>query len=183
MLRFCILIALCVTPLLTVNATTIQALNIEQRTTRSDRIVVASVASVHYQKAANANRIYTITTLKVIEPIKGTVQKDMHLVVRQIGGQIGEWSQFVPGDARFEVGQEVVVFLRHDQKDDLHFLVGMAQGKIDINLDADQVGAPPKPKTRSAVIKAQSHSAPDETPPSLSELIERIRLAAVSHTP
>jgi hypothetical protein len=175
----------CVTPLLTASATTIQALNIEQRATRSDRIVVASVASVDYQKAANANRIYTITTLKVIEPIKGTAQKDMHLVVRQIGGQIGEWSQYVSGDARFEVGQEVVVFLRHDQQDDLHFLVGMAQGKIDVNLDADQVGiiAQPKTKTKPTVVKSHAHSSPEATRQTLSELIERIRLAAVVQTP
>lgn len=183
MLRFCILMIVWVTPLLTVSATTIQALNIEQRTTRSDRIVVANVVSVHYQKAANAHRIYTITTLRVVTSIKGTAQKDMHLVVRQIGGKVGEWSQHVPGDARFEVGQEVLVFLRHDQKDDLHFLVGMAQGKIDINLDADQVGMNAQLKTNPSVFKPHIHSRPEVNRQALSELIERIRLTAAEPLP
>ena len=122
------------------NATTIQTLSLEQRTLRSDRVVVAEVQSVHFEKAVDAKRIYTLTKLKVIDSLKGNAKKDMVLTIRQIGGQIGEWTQYVPGDAKFKIGEEVLVFLRHDQRDDLHFLVGMSQGKIVVDLGTDQIG-------------------------------------------
>jgi hypothetical protein len=61
----------------------------------------------------------------------------------------------------------------------------MAQGKIDVTLDADQVGiiAQPKPKTQPTVGQSHAHSRPEVNRQTLSELIERIRLAAVVQTP
>ena len=97
-------------------------------------------------------------------------------MVRQIGGQMGEWSQHVPGDARFEKQEEVLVFLRHDPKDDLHFLVGMAQGKLTVDTDADRIG-----KTVQHTHASGQHiHAPTKTHaiahhPSLSELRNRIQ--------
>ena len=121
-------------------ATTIQALSMKQRTQRADRVIIGEVQHIRYEKAVNAQRIYTVTTIKVIESLKGDAKKDMLLTVRQIGGQMGEWSQYVPGDARFEKQEEVLVFLRHDPRDDLHFLVGMAQGKLTVDTDTDRIG-------------------------------------------
>lgn len=182
MLRFCLFIFIVATPLFTPNATTIRALNIEQRSARADRIVVATVSSIQFQKAEQGKRIYTLTTLKVIEAVKGKVQRDMHLVVRQIGGQIGEWSQHVPGDARFQEGTEVLVFLRHDPADDLHFLVGMGQGKINVDVDADQVGAA-KPEPQLQVFKHHRHPAPATRTQSLTALIQQIRAATAPSRP
>ena len=122
------------------HATTIQALSMEQRTERADRVIIGEVQHIRYEKASTAQRIYTITTIKVIESLKGNAKKDMLLTVRQIGGQMGEWSQHVPGDARFEKQEEVLVFLRHDPRDDLHFLVGMAQGKLTVDTATDRIG-------------------------------------------
>lgn len=123
-------------------ATTIQALSVEQRTERADRVVIAAVQSIRFIKAETGKRIYTITTLKVIESIKGTAKPNMILTLRQIGGQIGDWSQHVPGDAKFKSEEEVLVFLRHDPSDDLHFLVGMGQGKFTVDVDSDGIGSP-----------------------------------------
>ena len=92
-------------------------------------------------KAETGKRIYTITKLKVIESIKGTAKPNMVLTLRQIGGQVGDWSQHVPGDAKFKHEEEVLVFLRHDPSDDLHFLVGMGQGKFTVDVDSDSMGS------------------------------------------
>lgn len=157
-------------------ATTIQALSMEQRTQRADRVVIGEVQSIRYEQAPNAKRIYTVTTIKVMESLKGDAKKDMLIMVRQIGGQMGEWSQHVPGDARFEKQEEVLVFLRHDPKDDLHFLVGMAQGKLTVDTDADRIG-----KTVQHTHAGGQHiHAPTKTHaiahhPSLSELRNRIQ--------
>ena len=176
MTRACLFIFILFTPHLFANATTMRALNLAQKTARADRVVIASVEAVNYQQAVQGQRIYTLTTLKVLRPLKGKVLKDMHLVVRQIGGQIGEWSQHISGDAKFEKGQEVLVFLRHDPRDDLHFLVGMGQGKIDVDVGSDQlikVSTPSVP-THHHVLKLSSQSKSAQRPMGLSELAEKI---------
>ena len=50
-----------------INATTIQSLSFEQRTLRSDRIVIAEVQSVRYEKASTMERIYTVTTIPLLK--------------------------------------------------------------------------------------------------------------------
>ncbi|MGB0645906.1 MAG: hypothetical protein ACPGQS_01965 [Bradymonadia bacterium] len=160
----------------TVQGTTIMPLTIEQRVAKADRVAVAIVESVNYIKSATQHRIYTVTKLRVLEPLKGSIKQGLSLTVRQIGGTIGEWTQHVPGDATFIAGQEVLVFLRHDPRDDLHFLVGMAQGKIDVDIAANKISQarpferlPHRPtlKVRSTTISRD--------PLHLSSLLERIR--------
>ena len=159
-----------------INATTIQSLNFEQRTLRSDRIVIGEVQSVRYEKASTIERIYTVTTIKVIESLKGTAKRNMLLTIRQIGGQIGEWSQFVSGDAKFEANEEVLVFLRHDPRDDLHFLVGMGQGKLTVDLGTDQLGKPvPDKAVRTLHVHRPSSKNSRQNTLTLSQLRERIQ--------
>ena len=142
MIKSALKIILCLFGMLSaVHATTIQSLSVEQRTKRADRVVIASVQSVRFIKAESGKRIYTITKLKVIESIKGTAKRNMILTLRQIGGQIDDWSQHIPGDAKFHHEEEVLVFLRHDPSDDLHFLVGMGQGKFTVDVDSDAMGS------------------------------------------
>ena len=185
MIRVCLFIFVLAAPYVVANATTMRALNIAQKTARADRVVIASVEDVSYQQAMQGQRIYTLTTLKVLRPLKGKVLKDMHLVVRQIGGKIGEWSQHISGDATFEKGQEVLVFLRHDPEDDLHFLVGMGQGKIDVDVDADRLGkdAATSAPSHLHVVK-QPHKAVSAQPAmALSTLIEKILMLTSTASP
>lgn len=184
MLKFCLFISMLATPLLAAHATTMRALNIEQRTTRADRVVIASVESVRFQKAEQGQRIYTLTTLKVLRPLKGKVLQGMHLIVRQIGGTIGEWSQHIPGDASFKAGQEVLVFLRHDPTDDLHFLVGMGQGKIDVDVGADRLGTDASVGTHTHHGLKLDHKETRPKPhQALSALIQKIMMATSQHRP
>lgn len=170
-----ILIALCFWST-TIHATTIRSLTIEQRVAKSDRIAIAMVESVNYLKSPSQQRIYTVTKLRVLEPLKGPIKEGLSLTVRQIGGTIGEWTQHVAGDATFVPGQEVLVFLRHDPKDDLHFLVGMGQGKIDVNVAADTVrqARPFEQTPHRPTLKTRTPNAANVSV-QLSALIERIR--------
>ena len=100
----------------------------------------------------------------------------MLLTIRQIGGQIGEWSQFVSGDAKFEANEEVLVFLRHDPRDDLHFLVGMGQGKLTVDLGTDQLGTPIADKAvRALHVHRPSNKNSRQNTLTLSQLRERIQ--------
>ena len=165
-------------------ATTIQALSMEQRTQRADRVIIGEVQNIRYEKSSNAQRIYTITTIKVIESLKGDAKKDMLLTVRQIGGQMGEWSQHVPGDARFETQEEVLVFLRHDPRDDLHFLVGMGQGKLTVDTDTDRIGKSAQ-HTHGKPLHVHGPQKTRNTPvqQSLSDLREHIQIWQRSAVP
>jgi hypothetical protein len=174
MMRLSLFIFILVTPHLFANATTMRTLNTAQKTARADRIVIASVEEVNYQKAVQGQRIYTLTTLKVLRTLKGKVLKDMHLVVRQIGGQIGEWSQHISGDAKFEKGQEVLVFLRHDPQDDLHFLVGMGQGKIDVDVGSDRLVKESSTPTHHHVLRLSPKTSLSKPPVALSALVDKI---------
>ena len=161
---------------MTVNATTIRSLTIAQRVAKADRVAIALVESIEYVKSPTQHRIYTLTKLRVLEPLKGQITKDLNLTVRQIGGTIGDWTQHVPGDATFVAGKEVLVFLRHDPKDDLHFLVGMGQGKIDVDVAADTIKrahgiAPP---SNHPTLKLRTSSDQSSTG-HLSFLVEQIR--------
>ena len=138
-MRLTILVMLSCLIFVTVSATTMQSLSLSQKTLRSDRVVIATVEKIRFERHPTKKRIYTLTTLKVIDSLRGNAKADMQLVVRQIGGTIGDWTQHVVGNAEFRQGEEVLVFLRHDPKDDLHFLVGMSQGKISVDVGEDSV--------------------------------------------
>ena len=162
------------------NATTMQSLSLTQKTQRSDRVVVASVERIQYEKHPTLHRIYTLTTLKVLDSLKGDAKPNMHLIVRQIGGTLGEWTQHIAGDAKFVQGEEVLVFLRHDPKDDLHFVVGISQGKVSVDIGSDTV----KGHAYTHGVNAHAHHPtvqikhPERGPlqsEALSGLVQRIR--------
>lgn len=77
--------------------------------------------------------IVTEHTLTVVTPIKGTQAGAQHTFV-VLGGELGEYRQVVAGEAHFEVGEDVLVFLQ--PRPDGHLtVVGMSQGKFRIALD------------------------------------------------
>jgi hypothetical protein len=75
-------------------------------------------------------RIYTEVTLGAGEIWKGTVAGD-RLTIVLVGGVIGEDRTFVPGQADYRVGEEVVAFLRLNQRGEA-VTIGLAQGKFEV---------------------------------------------------
>lgn len=114
-------------------ATTIEALDLDQLVTRSDAVVTAIVTrkDVHYDRRG---RIVTDVSFEVVETLKGTPRVGATLVVRCLGGEIGDVGMRVPGEPRFEVGDERLLFLR--DRGAYHRAVGMSQGVLPIRRDA-----------------------------------------------
>lgn len=113
------------------NATIVVPMTIEEMS--AEAACVARGRVVNQQAAWDEahRRIYTYTEIQVLERIhtKGTVPDTV--VVRTLGGEVGEIGMKVSGTPRFEVGEEVVVFLRPDPVDAHQFqVVGMSQGKF-----------------------------------------------------
>ena len=98
----------------------------------ADRIVVAEVLRQETIQGQIPGRLYTLTTLEVIESLKGELKVKNTFVVRQIGGTKGTWTQKVVGDARFTTAERAVLFLRYDAAQDVHFLVALSQGKVSL---------------------------------------------------
>ncbi len=105
---------------------------------RSDRVVVAHVTRVRTE--GEAARVRTFTTLRVLEGWKG--EGPLDLEVEQLGGSAGGYQLQVAGDARFEPGEDVVVFLRCRDREapGRCTLVGLSRGKLKVQKAAEGDG-------------------------------------------
>jgi hypothetical protein len=94
----------------------------ESLTRAASRVVLGRVAMIETGRDEALRRTVVRVAIDVSESLKGAAVS--RVVVQQLG---------VPGDARFTVGEEVLIFVREDSG--AHFMVGMAQGKFRILRD------------------------------------------------
>jgi|JI10StandDraft_1071094.scaffolds.fasta_scaffold479981_2 uncharacterized membrane protein len=112
-------------------ATIVQSLSLEEMSRKADVIVHGRVVEQATAWNETRSRIYTVTTIEVQERLKGLGASSIR--VRQLGGTVDGLTQSIVGNARLVVGEEVVVFLNRDEAKDLHYVVGMAQGKYAVD--------------------------------------------------
>ncbi len=117
-------------------ATTVVYLDVDDLTERSNAVVRARVLERESRWDDEGRGIYTFTTVEVLSTLKGG--GDETLVIRQLGGEVDGVGSLVAGDASFQVGEEVVVFLRRNPEDAVFHLVGLSQGKFSIDREGDQ---------------------------------------------
>lgn len=92
-------------PALTLEPTSVQELAIE-----SELIVTGRIVSVEYVWEDETHRaINTLLTVEVDQYVKGA--GNASVVVRQLGGHIGEFGDEISGIPAFDTGEEVVLFL------------------------------------------------------------------------
>jgi hypothetical protein len=108
-------------------ATTVKKLELQELVSVSDAIAQGTVESVEARWEDQA--IYTYTSIRVDEPIKGGPRRA--LLIRQAGGKIGSLILDAAGTPKFKQGDQVIVFLR-DRKNGTFDVVGLSQGKYDI---------------------------------------------------
>lgn len=115
-------------------ATSLLALDLAGLTDGSDAVVRGHVVRVQSRWTRDRLRIVTDVEIAVDGALKGEPPRTV--VVLQPGGQVGDIGQRVSGLARFQPGEEVLVFLER-QGPARYALVGMAQGKLRIERSAD----------------------------------------------
>jgi hypothetical protein len=98
--------------------------------TRQSTLVVRATA--HQSMAAwdeGETKIWTWTELTVTETLKGKAPRT--LLVKQPGGVVGDLGQHVSGVARFQPGEDCVLFLEPAADEGGVFIVrGLAAGKV-----------------------------------------------------
>jgi hypothetical protein len=112
------------------NATVSLEVPIAEMARRASHVVHGVV--VARTAAWEDGHIYTSSTLSVLQTIKG--QGERRIVVKQLGGVVGHLGMKLAGQATFEIGDEVVVFVKPG-KTALE-VIGMAQGRFQVQTDA-----------------------------------------------
>lgn len=98
----------------------------------------ATDASSRWESVGNTRRIVTYVRLEVTQPIDGRPPPDTALLLRTLGGRVGDIGQLVHGEARFELGADSVVFLSPDE-DGVLGITAMAQGHYPLHAAAGDV--------------------------------------------
>ena len=95
-------------------------------------------ASAHWDDAAGT--IYTFVTIDVVKSW-GLPGAPPRVIVKQLGGIVGDTAFVVGGQARFEVGEDVLVFLDVRPRDNTLSVAGLEQGKWVLTGSADAATA------------------------------------------
>src|SRR5664280_762554 len=105
---------------------------------RSLLVVVATPVSSksHWATIGSTARLVTDITLEVAWTMRGSDSTGHDIVVRTLGGTVGDLAQIVYGEARLAMGQTCLLFLVRGREGALHVL-GMAQGHFPLEPDSD----------------------------------------------
>jgi hypothetical protein len=113
------------------------------RVVADDVLARASAAAVHGRVVAlesswdtTADTIYTHVTLDVVRSW-GLKDSPARIVVKQLGGVVGATALVVGGQARFDVGEEVFLFLDVRPRDRTLSVAGLENGKWTLTASAD----------------------------------------------
>jgi len=109
------------------HATTVLAVPVPELAKGSPVVVRGVVESRKTAWDAAHLNIETRTTVRVTRRFKG--EAPAHVVVSQVGGELDGKGQYVPGDATFDVNEDVVLFLEA-RPDGTFVLTGMAMSKF-----------------------------------------------------
>lgn len=104
-------------------ATVVVPVSLADQVQRSELVVRATVVAQRSDWSPDHSTIYTWTTLRVTDRVKGNAPATLEL--RQMGGVAGGTHMAVPGDGHLAVGEDVVVLLH--QRDANVFLFSLAQ--------------------------------------------------------
>ena len=121
-------------------AASLRAISDEALARSSAAAVQGRVVDVTAAWDADVDAIYTYVTLEV-QHAWGLDGTPARVVVKQLGGLVGDTAFVVGGQARFELGEEVLVFLDVRPRDRTLSVAGLEQGKWLVTGAADSAAA------------------------------------------
>lgn len=111
-------------------ATVMVPVTVEEMTKEAGLVARAKVLAKSAEWDQDHKRIYTHTTLEVVDAVLGKAPEGGKILVRSLGGERDGVGMRVAGTPSFELGEEVLLFLRADRIVPGAFrVIGMAQGK------------------------------------------------------
>lgn len=157
-------------------AATVLALTLEELAERSDRVVRARVVSQTNELDSENDLVFRITTLEILEDLRG--EGPARVEVRQLGGEASGRGLWIEGDARFEPGEEVVVFLSaHEANVTRVHLVGLSLGKFGVRRLGEEATVV-RHVEGLTLVRPDGERKPIERRLSLGELRDRVRRVA-----
>lgn len=141
--------------------------SIQELAREAEVVARGTVVSTESRWSSDGRRIFTVVRLRVDEAWKGKPAEEVE--IRVPGGSLDGIGQIVQGAARFQEGEEVVVFLQPAGKvrlpDQPMNVVSMAQGKLEIRADAAGVEiAAPNLEGMQLVERKAPHTREVEAP-------------------
>ena len=111
------------------SATMARAVTLPQLVSLSQYALVGGATDAYsrWETVGTSRRIVTYVRVEVMQPIDGRPPPDTSLMLRTLGGRVGDIGQLVHGEARFEMGTPSVVFVTPDE-DGVLGITAMAQG-------------------------------------------------------
>ena len=108
-------------------ATVVRAVSLDQLVKRSTSVLVGLPLErwAEWTRIGGTKRIVTLTRVRVEETVSGA--EDSELLVRTLGGRIGDIGQLVDGEAELRVGERSLLF-SHRYDAGLSGVTAMAQG-------------------------------------------------------
>ena len=127
-LRFFFLLSFWLLSPILVNAQESKLITLRELTERSQKIVIGQVFAQHSAWDDLGREIYTYTKLRVEGNIKSD-RPDSILVLRHLGGRVGNIVSQVAGLPNFQEGERVLVFLGPYKGTSYYGLIDWYQGK------------------------------------------------------
>ena len=109
----------------------VEGLELEELVAEADRIVLGRVLLSESFLRSNG-QIWTWHRIEVERAIGGSAPAEDEVIVETMGGQIGEIGMRVEGEAAFQVGERVLLFVHGGGAYKAFRTVGMAQGVMRI---------------------------------------------------
>lgn len=113
------------------SATITEALSLTDLVREADLVVLAAAIDEHAQRDARG-RIVTDFTVRVDEVMKGDASVGSTLVMRRLGGVMGDIGMRVEGEPHLEIGARYVLFLHRLSDGRTLRPVGMSQGVLPV---------------------------------------------------
>ncbi|MBI4481475.1 MAG: hypothetical protein HY652_01160 [Acidobacteria bacterium] len=116
-------------------ATIVLQMSLEELAGRSDAVVHGLAERSWSAWDDERGKIYTYTLVRVDDSLKGPWRE--RIVVKELGGTVGDMTMTVGGAPEFQPGEEVVLFLVLDRQGDFRTL-GFTQGKFEVQTEGGQ---------------------------------------------
>ena len=109
-------------------ATTVIRMDLQTLVQESDSIVQGRVEHVDAQWDDQKKTIFTYVFVRVHDPLKGDFRPTV--LIRQLGGKVGDMNLSIIGMPAFRSGEEVIVFLKSNPIEATYHVVGLTQGSM-----------------------------------------------------
>ncbi len=131
--------------------------DIENLSKGADVVLTGKVVQQNSSWNEDKSRIYTSATIQVEEFLKGNTN-EVSIVVTYLGGEVGDIGELYSHMPKFEDDEEILVFLKRDQRTSGYKIFNGEEGKLRIVYDKNTGEKVTTSNVRISSLKAQIKS-------------------------